>query len=153
MAILLAELSAEIGADNVGVFQLAAVHRPEAKTQLVALQAAENVSLAPSGWAGKRRTGSAQDGWGSQLPSRLLPRPVALKEMPMCGSTIIVGHQMFTVQGLSRRERLDQVEWWTSTPLSRDYMRAWLVGDRKSCEAWIYTDRFTGEAFLHGFYD
>ncbi|KYF80994.1 hypothetical protein BE11_30065 [Sorangium cellulosum] len=82
-----------------------------------------------------------------------------------------VDRHLYAIERLSFVMRIDAVEWWTPTPASRDYARAWLVSgapsgrapgrlgelrprdgaSSSSCgEAWIYVDRATGEAFLQG---
>ena len=49
--------------------------------------------------------------------------------------------------------RFDGIEWWTEAPMSRDYLRVWLTSGKKNIEAWVFTDRRTGQTFLHGYYD
>jgi len=71
------------------------------------------------------------------------------------GTTILyaAGNQLFTIKKTKPMMRLDQVEWWTPTPVCRDYARVWLTSGRKNVEGWIFTDRLTGRTFLHGYYD
>ncbi|KYF92674.1 hypothetical protein BE17_43905 [Sorangium cellulosum] len=87
------------------------------------------------------------------------------------GAIVAVDRHLYAIERLSFVMRIDAVEWWTPTPASRDYARAWLVSgapsgraprlgelrpsrdgaSSSSCgEAWIYVDRATGEAFLQG---
>jgi protein ImuB len=89
------------------------------------------------------------------------------------GAIVAVDRQLFAIERMRFVMRLDGVEWWTASPASRDYVRAWLVaGPSKGAqasehppraprgvaeaspspagEAWIYVDRTTGEAFLQG---
>ena len=68
MAILLAELSAEIGPENVGVIELSPVHRPEARTRLVPLSLS---SKSPPDKPSPRA--SHQDEWAPPLMSNFPP--------------------------------------------------------------------------------
>jgi protein ImuB len=72
--------------------------------------------------------------------------------------------QIFAVEKLEFLMRLDAVEWWTKSPTSRDYARAWLAsgGDERGArskakaacaEALVYVQRKTGEVFLQGWYE
>src|SRR5262249_51062779 len=67
MAVLLAELSSEIGTDNVGVLELCGVHRPEARTLLV-----PTGDVSPS----KKRAPPRQMASDSEFPTRVLSKPV-----------------------------------------------------------------------------
>ena len=145
MAVLLAELSAEIGRDNVGVLECKPVHRPEARTQLVALD-----ELGPSPKSDIAVPRAASD---VEFPTRLLPKPLPLEIMPGHPPTVVIDNQLFTWAGSGRPIRFDRIEWWTPASMSRDYMRVWLTTGKKNIEAWVFTDRHTGRTFLHGYYD
>ena len=144
MAVLLAELSSEIGADNVGVLELRGVHRPEAQTELVPLDdiSSSEKSLPPK-----------IDASDAEFPTRVLPRPVPLEPVPGGGFSVSIDNQIFTVRNTKRMMRLDQIDWWTTAPICRDYARVWLSSGKKNVEGWIFTDRRTGRTFLHGYYD
>ena len=73
--------------------------------------------------------------------------------MPGRGNLVSIDNQLFTIQTIEPMMRLDQVEWWTPSPVCRDYARVWLTSGRKNVEGWIFTDRLTGRTFLHGYYD
>ncbi|AKT42233.1 hypothetical protein [Chondromyces crocatus] len=161
---LLAELSAEIGAERVGVLEVVDAHRPEARSRLVpaSLEAAA---------AGKVVDPEAPDAMALPAPARMLPRAIPLGQVGR-GAIVAVDRQIFSVEGMRFVMRLDGVEWWTSTPVSRDYFKAWFsaaspasaggggrsggVGEGRqgalgpAGEAWIYVDRASGEAFLQG---
>jgi protein ImuB len=88
------------------------------------------------------------------------------------GRTVTIEGQAFVIERLRFEMRLQSVEWWTETPASRDYARAWLVAakptagprsplrkggappgeppPRLTAEAWIFVDRTTGEGYLQG---
>jgi protein ImuB len=145
MAVLLAELSTEIGRENVGVLELDPVHRPEARTHLVSLE-----ELPPSAAARDTAVRAASD---VEFPTRLLPKPLPFEIMPGRRPTVAIDNQLFTWIGSSHPMRFDQIEWWTASPMSRDYVRVWLTSGKKNIDAWVFTDRHTGRTFLHGYYD
>ncbi|NUQ72842.1 MAG: DNA polymerase Y family protein [Polyangiaceae bacterium] len=144
---LLAELSAEIGAERVGVLEVLDSHRPEARSRLMpadlqappALLAPEALSEGPS------------------EPTRLLPEPLPIGRVEL-GRTVTIDGQAYVIERLRFEMRLQSVEWWTETPASRDYARAWLVAVKSpqgaprsvAAEAWIFVDRTTGEGYLQG---
>jgi protein ImuB len=144
MAVLLAELSSEIGPDNVGVLELSCVHRPEARTVLAPIDDVSSFRKRPP----PRRIAS-----DVEFPTRLLPKPVPIEPMPGGELTVSIDNQLFTVRGTRPMMRLDQIEWWTSSPVCRDYARVWLSSGKKNFEGWIFTDRLTGRTYLHGYYD
>jgi len=144
MAVLLAELSSEIGAENVGVIELSGVHRPEARTLLVPLD-----DISPS----KKRAPPKRVASDVEFPTRVLAKPVPIEPMPGAGLVVRIDNQLFTVRRNEPMMRLDQVEWWTPSPVCRDYARVWLSSGRKNVDGWIFTDRLSGRTFLHGYYD
>jgi protein ImuB len=145
LAVLLAELSAEIGQENVGVLELDPVHRPEARTRLVSLD-----EISPSRRNEPALASAPSDG---EFPTRLLPKPLPFEVLPGQRPTVAIDNQLFTWIGSSRPMRFDRVDWWTAAPLYRDYLRVWLSSGKKHIDAWVFTDRRTGQTFLHGYYD
>jgi protein ImuB len=169
---LLAELSADIGAERVGVLSIVDGHRPESRSRLQPISlgsSAHGVQLSfPGTWSEKPRLDPAMD------PVRLLPEPVPLGKVT-AGTVVAIEQQLFAVADLRFVMRIDRVEWWNqgvSGP--RDYVRAFLTsGDGAgrierlrsievlpgaraskaggaSGEALLYFDRKTKEAFLQG---
>lgn len=155
---LLAELSADIGDDHVGVLQIVDTHRPEARTRLV--------SPAP------RRTNPSDlaQAAGNE-PTRLFRVPIPLGSITV-GATVFIGHAAFEIVRVAFDRRLDGIEWWLRDQgtLSRDYVNLWLAHSppdparlahaqggstqsRSITEGWAYVDRSTGEAFLHGLWE
>jgi protein ImuB len=180
---LLAELSAEIGPDRVGLLATLDAHRPEASSRLVPVTLTGEARR-------KRRTQLSLPGLSSQKddplppPSRLLPVPVPLGRVARGGVVAIprgpglpgapqssAGFaasgepHLFAIDRFTPLLRLDGVEWWTRSPASRDYMRAWMTsggslaekgkGTAKaaSAEALVYVVKRTGEMFLQGWYE
>jgi protein ImuB len=169
---LLAELSADIGAERVGVLSVLDAHRPEARSRLRPLSVgstAHGVQLKfPGEWSDKARIDAAME------PLRLLPEPVELGRVA-AGTVVAIDQQLFTVEKLRFVMRLDRVEWWNpGGPVTRDYVRAFLTsgdgpgrverlrsieaapGTRSAKasgaagEALLYFDRKTREAYLQG---
>lgn len=168
---LLAELSADIGADRVGVLSILDAHRPEARSQLRPLSlgsSAHGVQLSfPGTWSEKGRLDAAME------PLRLLPEPLPIGRIGP-GTVVAIDQQLFAVDQLRFVMRLDRVEWWSQGPIARDYVRAFLTsGDGPgrierlrsievapgaraakasgaAGEALLYFDRKTREAFLQG---
>jgi protein ImuB len=162
MAVLLAELSAEIGPDNVGVLSIDPVHRPEARSQLVAIddlsprdrRSPARVRRRARADAGNARgTPAERAGSDVEFPSRLLQTPLPLEWTPGGRPTVVIDNQLYTWSASRHSMRFEGVDWWTASPMSRDYARVWLSSGKKHIEAWVYTDRHTGRSFLHGYYD
>jgi protein ImuB len=66
---------------------------------------------------------------------------------------VSIDNQLYAVEAKSHPLRFDAVEWWTPSPVCRDYARLLLTSGKKSVRAWVFTDRTTGRAFLHGYFD
>jgi len=115
---LLAELSAEIGPSSFGVFRLVATYRPEARSKLL-----------PPSTCEERGPSLTLD---EQLPLRLLPCPQPLSQPLAIGESISVGGCSFRIEDLRRTLRFDHVEWWTASPLCRDYACVWLTEESSS---------------------
>jgi protein ImuB len=158
LPLVLAELSADIGEDQVGVLSLVDAHRPEAQSRLgAALPVSSSASkrkakkprLLPAR-APKATLRKTEPPIWSRLPSpptRLLPDPVELNTVISAGSTLVLGHTLYTIERLRFEQRLDAVEWW-SLPVARDYLRLWLNSEAGGIEALVYVDRHTGRRFL-----
>lgn len=159
LPLVLAELAADIGEDHVGVLSLVDAHRPEAQSKLArALPAADAHT--------KRRTKKGQGIeapataksslrkteppiW-SRLPSpptRLLQNPIELHAVISVGSTLVLGHTLYTIERLRFEQRLEAVEWW-SRPVARDYLRLWLNSESGGLEALVYVERQSHRRFL-----
>jgi protein ImuB len=178
---LLAELSVEIGEGRVGVLTIEDAHRPEATSRIVPV----TLGAKPRRRGGRREQLSLPGAWsdpGEPLlpPARLLPAPIPLGKVTS-GGVVAIGDSprglaaggephLFAIEKLDHLMRLDSTEWWTKTPASRDYARAWLVSGasgapsparapgkgaaKAACaEALVYVVRKTGEMFLQGWYE
>jgi len=159
LPLVLAELSADIGEDQLGVLSLVDAHRPEARSVLgAALPEGQNhgkrprkkTKAEPRSAAPKSSLRKTEPPIWSRLPSpptRLLPHPVELSSVISAGSTLVLGHTLYTIERLRFEQRLDAVEWW-SRPVARDYLRLWLQSESGGMEALVYVDRHSGRRFL-----
>jgi hypothetical protein len=72
---------------------------------------------------------------------------VELTSVISAGSTLVLGHTLYTIERLRFEQRLDAVEWW-SRPVARDYLRLWLQSETGGMEALVYVERPSGRRFL-----
>jgi protein ImuB len=158
LPLVLAELMADIGEEHVGVLGLVDAHRPEAQSELGAAlpeqahakRKAKKTRNEPGRAPAKSTLRKTEPPIWSRLPSpptRLLPNPVELSSVISAGSTLVLGHTLYTIERLRFEQRLDAVEWW-SRPVARDYLRLWLQSESGGLEALVYVDRHSGRRFL-----
>jgi len=155
LPLVLAELSADIGEEQLGVLSLVDAHRPEAQSALAAAMpeqahAKRRKKSKTAAAAPKSSLRKTEPPIWSRLPSpptRLLPHPVELSSVISAGSTLVLGHTLYTIERLRFEQRLDSVEWW-SRPVARDYLRLWLQSESGGLEALVYVDRHSGRRFL-----
>jgi protein ImuB len=123
---LVAELSAELGLENVGVLALADTWLPEARTVLrpfgPSARAATLTPLAPL-------TSLAPE------PSRILASPAPLGDVRL-------------TRLLSR---VEACEWWRTGVRARDSFAAWSESDKRL--AWVEVDLASGDAWVKGWFD
>lgn len=178
---LLAELVATVGPTRVGVLELRDSHRPEARSACVPVRLGtrsrsatarpEPRSRATAESSTKPTTREAAFAADSNdtppksastlplghEPTRLLAEPLCIGSLKP-GTLIGTGRTLYVVEHLRLAARLDGVEWWTVKPVSRDYARVKLRTGLSStqhehAEAWVFVDRLTGRAFLHGWFE
>jgi protein ImuB len=135
---LLAELSAEIGVERLGVLAALDAHAPERQSGLVApdLSRDRPYTAPPPHHPFGRVT-------------RLLPDPVPLGEFGL-SRVVAVDQALMAVDARRFVLRLDEVGWWTAAPLSRDYLTAMFAAPPLAGEALVYVDRQRGLGFLQG---
>lgn len=168
LSVLLAELVSDVGAENVGRLRTVNRHRPEASSLLEPLVALEarpgrgRRSAGGSARGGARRASrlSAQLSLeplssGGQLDTvtRLLPQPVPLNAPLRVGELVGLGRRCYSIARIRFVQRLEEVEWWTAEPTSRDYLRVWFAGPEGGLEGLVFVDRITGNRYLQGFWD
>jgi protein ImuB len=152
LPVLVAELAADLGKDKVGMLQLEGSHKPESKSRLVPFSQALALSKIPKA----RRQSAANDSLSASLvhaPTRLLSRPISLDSPLRSGSTLLLDHRLYSIERVTFDSRLEGVEWWTDSPVARDYVRLWLRGANGGMEAVVYVDRASGVRMLQGICD
>jgi len=148
--VLIAELSAELGEEQVGTLKLCDSHRPEAKSKLSPAQLES-----PDRTSQKPRLRKTEPSFAELpgAPTRLLPEPCELHGPLRVGSSLAIDRSLYTIEHLRFEQRLDAVEWWGQAPVTRDYVRLWLQGASGGFEAVAYVDRSTGRRYLHALAD
>jgi protein ImuB len=166
LPLVVAELAADIGDTQVGVLRLVDAHRPEAQSALApavpeqtshSKKRSAKAAPHPSSRSASLKSALPKPSlrkseppiW-SRLPSpptRLLSQPVELTSVISAGSTLVLGHTLYTIERLRFEQRLDAVEWW-SRPVARDYLRLWLQSETGGMEALVYVERPSGRRFL-----
>lgn len=173
---LLAELSAEIGADRVGVLQVLSAHKPEERSRLVPVSDLDGKKRGRDFVEDEEEDFSPpvqfEDGNDALLPepTRLFPKPLPIGKLTK-GAVVAVDNRLYVIEKLTFVMRLDGVSWWEREPASRDYGLAWLVSGATTSKktpppqvgeeaatraaglAWVFVDRTTGEGYLQGFCD
>jgi hypothetical protein len=86
-------------------------------------------------------------------PTRLLPEPLRLDIALRVGATVPLDRRIYTIERLEFEERLQAVEWWTKTPVARDYLRLFLRSTEGLLEALVYVDRESGKRYLQAVAD
>jgi protein ImuB len=152
LPVVVAELAADLGKDKVGMLRLEGSHKPESKSRLVPFSLAVLASKVPKA----RPQNAANDALSASLlhaPTRLLPRPVSLDSPLRSGATLLLDHRLYSIERVTFDSRLEGVEWWTDSPVARDYVRLWLRGANGGMEAVVYVDRSSGLRMLQGVCD
>jgi protein ImuB len=176
IAVLVAELAADVGDDAVGVLVMNDSHLLEKNSALVPMSVlpmkkSRNVSRHP----GMRRAASSLEAElaihfvaasesesGSdalRLPTRLLATPIALKTRMKKNELWVIQEQAFVIGSIHFEQRLEGVEWWDSVRVFRDYFRVWLtaLNGRSNAgggmEVLAYVDRENGRSYVQALYD
>jgi protein ImuB len=157
LPVVLAELVADVGKQQVGVLRLVDAHRPEKKSRLAApakrLQARSKRTQKRAPKQLSLRKASAKDAGFPNAPTRLLPRPLPIRAALRPGATFAVGRGLYTIDRVIFEHRLDAVEWWSAKPAARDYWRLFLRSASGVVEALAYVDRESGARFLQAIAD
>jgi protein ImuB len=155
--VLIAELSAELGEEQVGTLKLCDSHRPEAKSKLgpPRLESTASSVRTSSKKVRQARLRKAEPSFAELpgAPTRLLPEPCELHGPLRVGVSVAIDRSLYTIDHLRFEQRLEAVEWWGQAPVTRDYVRLWLQGASGGFEAVAYVDRTTGRRYLHALAD
>ena len=154
--VLLSELTAEVGPAAVGTLSLADSFLPEKQGCLVCITPTETQSgpvrrADAAKFNQKNRLRKARG--HARIPNRLLRRPLPIETPLKIGGTLIVEHEIYTIEQLRFDHRLKNVQWWGERPVSRDYLWLSLAGAVGKLEAFAYVDRESGRVFVHGVRD
>jgi hypothetical protein len=183
IAVLVAELEADVGSDAVGMLATDDSHLLEKSSWLAPIGFAAN-SGAPVSLAAQR--GSDAPGWNvgtsyadggsssnltatrdhgsvelslQRLPTRLLLNPLELMSDIEPGELWVLEQRAFIVKDVRFEERLEAIEWWENEPVYRDYYRVWLTTvehkqrAREGIEVLAYFDRASGKSHVQAVYD
>ena len=150
LPILIAELSADVGANCVGVLRLFDAHRPELKSALRPLGPRELSSSTSTPPVRGRKAVPYSD---LRAPTRLLPKPVVVEEPLRVGSLVSLGKKIYGIEGVEFEQRLESVEWWSRQATSRDYVRLVLGNSEGRFEVLAYVDRRTRRRFIYAIAD
>jgi protein ImuB len=174
LPLVVAELSADLGEERVGLLNVIDSHRPELRSVLRPVFAAE-ASPAGAKRGGRSRRGSASSekrgagdlkktrpplavkktqGTGPPFgpPTRLLREPLAFDVPLRVGATLGFDHRLYVIEAVEFEARLEAVEWW-SQAISRDYVRVKLRGSSGTIEALVFVDRQTNRRYLQALLD
>ena len=167
---LLAQLCAAVGRERVGVLEVRDSHRPEARSVCVPVTFAS--TAAPPNTSSRKRTKPMPNNPAETTtvssdetptlfvlrePTRMLQEPVCIGSLRP-GALLAADRVVYLIKHLRLSSRLEGVEWWSVQPISRDYARgqlqSGLSGVRSEhAEAWVFHERTTGRAFLHGWFE
>ncbi|MCC6216195.1 MAG: DNA polymerase Y family protein [Polyangiaceae bacterium] len=176
---LLAELTADLGRENVGVLRRVDALRPEAQSRLVRPpRAGAEAGVRRRGGRSAAGAPSAEQVAPAPVgpfppPASLLRRPMPLGVQLEPGAMVTLGRRLYVIERVLFEHRLEAVEWWTGRSTSRDYFRLWLSGGSgpspatepgrptpgrpeptaappAGLEALAFVDRETGKRWLQG---
>jgi protein ImuB len=149
LPLILAELVADIGEDRVGVLKVVDSHRPEAQSVLTPVKLGEEANQAKK----PARLRKVEPRRLPGAPTRLLPEPLALEGPLYVGAALAIDGRLYSVERIVFEHRLEGVEWWSRSPVARDYVRLVLRGGDGFLEALAYVERRSQRAFLQAIAD
>lgn len=159
LPLVVAELSADLGDERVGLLHLVDSHRPEQRSVLGPVFPAESSRKAPAGRRTTRKTRppvplSVTRNTGAPLgpPTRLFAEPVEFDAPIKVGATLGFDRHLFVIEAVAFEARLEAVEWWAHA-VSRDYVRLTLRGASGAFEALAFVDRNTNRRYVQGVLD
>jgi protein ImuB len=167
LTVLVAELSADIGSDSIGVLTREDSHLLEKSSALLPLGSATQEDASADCALYLSAYPSALEGLLlPRVPTRLLDPPLEIHAPVRKSELWVIREQAFVVASIHFEQRLEGIEWWGRTRVFRDYFRVWLAHVRldndsssrsKSkgggLEALVYRDRERDKTYLHALYD
>lgn len=147
LPVLLAELSADVGADRVGTLRMLRSHRPENRSQLEpAMKKKVRKSQKLATFA--PLTSSSLD-----RVTRIFPHAQPIRTKLRIGESFGLGNVLYTIEELRFLQRLEGVQWWSAESASRDYLWAWLRSTGGGTEALLYVDRKNQQPYVQALGD
>lgn len=171
LAVLFSELASDIGAQNFGTLRLANTHKPEKVTLLSPVSGTQTSRRGnqrksrrkdspPSAMENSEQLGLGEHRSNVQsaeptldFPTRLLATAIPVQTRFKVGELLPLGPKLYTITRVTFQRRLEAVEWWSSEPCSRDYVRLWLSSVHGELQVLAYVDRVTQTRFVQGWYD
>jgi protein ImuB len=128
LAVLVAELTADIGSESVGVLALQDSHLPEKSSALLPLSSGDGASGAPAEFPA---TATWQECAAflelPRVPTRLFEPPIEVHAPIRKSELWVIRERAFIVSKIQFEQRLEGVEWWAQSRIFRDYFRVWLA--------------------------
>ena len=91
---------------------------------------------------------------GQLLAACLQPGDCLLLEGPLhVGAALAISGRLYSVERIMFEHRLEGVEWWSRSPVARDYLRLVLRGGDGFIEALAYVERRNQRAYLQAIAD
>lgn len=160
LAVLVAELTADVGSDSVGVLALQDSHLPEKSSALLPFcselsgDRTKTPAVAPS--AVDPSTAEALLEL-PRVPTRLFEPPIEVHAPIRKSELWVIFERAFTISKIHFEQRLEGVEWWNQNRIFRDYFRVWLAEvpskpGGSGLEALVYRDRERQGAQLSALY-
>jgi hypothetical protein len=180
LAVLVAELSADVGSNAVGRLETRDSHLLEKSSQFVPIQRdvlqrgrpnPRDVLQRgrPNATAAVFDTGPSLGETSIRLPTRLLS-PIEFNAPLKEKELVVLERRAFVIESIQFEERLEAVEWWAPAPVSRDYFRLWLAASPVASrdvsraasravlrddgvEVLVYLNRDDGKKYVQALYD
>jgi hypothetical protein len=123
LAVLVAELTADIGSESVGVLALQDSHLPEKSSALLPFcSKSPGVSPGVRGVPAKEPRPALP-----RVPTRLFEPPIEVHAPIRKSELWVIRERAFIVSKIQFEQRLEGVEWWAQNRIFRDYFRVWLA--------------------------
>ncbi|OQB18676.1 MAG: DNA polymerase IV [Deltaproteobacteria bacterium ADurb.Bin207] len=142
LALLVAELSADLGMERVGTLALVDSYRPETRSCLhpPPLPSFASPPSLPS--------------FSFAQVTQILPKPIEItKQILRPGLSIVLDSQSLRIEQMQFHQRLSGIEWWGPSSFNRDYYMIWLQNASTGGRGWFFRDRIRDVYYLHGWFD
>jgi protein ImuB len=161
LSVLINELAADIGNDRLGTLTTGNSHLPEKHSSLRPITKLGTAASEKSRVRSRRKPAPGameqlnlqRSAFSKHPPNRLFNNPRLLRGPIKKGALISVGTSLYSVESMEFECRLERIEWWSGSNLSRDYWRVGLSNKSGYLNALVYFNRDTEECFLQALYD